>query len=66
MRKLEDLRFAIGLFFTLVGLLLLVAGWQSETADAAMLNSRAGIGILIFGVLALAASFMGKKTDALE
>ncbi len=54
MQKFEDLRFSIGLFFLIVGLLLLVAGFtQLDQKDAAVLNFRVGAGLCVFGTSAL-------------
>jgi hypothetical protein len=59
MYRFEDLRFSIGTFFLIVGILLLAAGaLQTENADAANLNFVTGGGLIIFAVGALAVSIM--------
>jgi hypothetical protein len=59
LNKLLDLRFVIGVFFTLIGLLLLVHGFASAEGGEAV-NRLAGIVFLVFGVLMILLSF-GKE-----
>lgn len=60
--KLLDLRFVIGVFFTLIGLLLLVHSFiVANTADGTeSVNRWAGGVFLVFGVLMIVLSF-GKE-----
>ena len=65
MNKLLDLRFVIGLFFTLIGLLLLVysffATTQLETGES--INRYTGIVFLVFGILMTLLSFRKNAND---
>ncbi len=58
MNKLFDLRFVIGAFFTVVGILLLIYGFISQ-AEAAMqsINRWCGGIFTIFGVIMLILSY---------
>lgn len=53
LKKFEDLRFAIGSFFFIIGSLLLVAGVFKGDADDSSMNLWTGIGFVAFAVLAL-------------
>jgi hypothetical protein len=59
-----DIRWPIGLMFTLIGVLLVVTGAVTG-ADARSLNINInliwGVVLLIFGVLMLVGAAMGKK-----
>ena len=61
MEKLNDLRYIIGLFFTLVGALLVIMPYISTTTKTFGLNLNlfAGAGMLVLGISLLWAS--GKK-----
>jgi hypothetical protein len=48
MNKLTDLRFVIGAFFAIVGVLLLIFGLVS-TGHAASVNTWCGIVFILFG-----------------
>ena len=52
MKAFQDLRFSIGLFFVLVGGLLLLAGFL-DLQDRASLNFWTGAGLLGFGFFAV-------------
>jgi putative Mn2+ efflux pump MntP len=67
MNKLLDLRFVIGLFFTLIGLLLLLQGFLSaDTAEGAQtINRWAGLVFTAFGVLMILLSFQKDAHDEL-
>lgn len=67
MNKLLDLRFVIGLFFTLIGLLLLLQGFLSaDTAEGAQtINRWAGFVFTAFGVLMIFLSFQKDAHDEL-
>ena len=58
MNKLFDLRFVIGLFFAIIGLLLLVYGFSG----CAEVNRWAGGTFGLFGAMMIAFSF-GKKAS---
>ena len=57
--KLLDLRFVIGVFFTLIGLLLLVHSFV-VAAEGESVNRWAGLVFLAFGILMIVLSF-GKE-----
>lgn len=58
MRKFEDLRFSIGVFFMLVGVLLLIAGVSLDSgAGNAELNFETGSALIFFAALALLAVY---------
>lgn len=57
-KKLNDLQFVIGLFFSVVSVILLL-NVMLGTNVAAKLNTITGAGFLIFGVLMMA--IRGKK-----
>jgi hypothetical protein len=56
MQKFEDLRFSIGLFFLIVGVLLLIAGLLQDTVKNAQLDYLSGISLVLFGAIALTIS----------
>lgn len=62
MEKLNDLRYVIGLFFTIVGVLLVFMPFISTTSKTFGLNLNlfAGAAMLVLGIALLWAS--GKKT----
>lgn len=62
MNKLLDLRFVIGVFFTLIGLLLLLQGFLSDsgTEGAGSINRWTGAVFAAFGVVMIVLSF-GKE-----
>jgi len=64
MNKLLDLRFVIGLFFTVVGLMLLVFSLTSATVHSPV-NTWSGIVFTIFGVLMIILSFQKDANDEL-
>lgn len=55
MEKLNDLRFIIGVFFALVGALLVVLafGMNYDTTHEKALNLYAGLAMLVFGAAML-------------
>ncbi|HYH14942.1 MAG TPA: hypothetical protein VD794_06975 [Flavisolibacter sp.] len=65
MNKLLDLRFVIGLFFTIIGLLLLLYGFfattQLETGES--INRYTGLVFLAFGILMILLSFRKDAPD---
>jgi putative Ca2+/H+ antiporter (TMEM165/GDT1 family) len=60
MEKLNDLRFIIGLFFAIIGALLVVLAFalSYEMASGKTLNLYAGLAMLVFGLFML---WMKKK-----
>lgn len=65
MSRLFDLRFVIGSFFTVVGLLLLVYSFISADANARIVNKWCSIAFLVFGVLMIVFSFGKDAHDEL-
>ncbi|HWJ90045.1 MAG TPA: hypothetical protein VNR87_02990 [Flavisolibacter sp.] len=67
MNKLFDLRFVIGTFFGLVGLLLLAYGFTTadDTFNAHAVNKWCGTLFVIFGVLMIILSFQKDAHDEL-
>lgn len=63
--KLLDLRFVIGVFFTLIGLLLLVHSFVVGTTmeGAESINRWAGVVFALFGVLMIVLSFQKEAHD---
>jgi hypothetical protein len=57
MRKLFDLRFVIGAFFTVVGILLLIYGFIVETEQASPVNRWCGGVFTLFGLVMIILSF---------
>jgi hypothetical protein len=57
MNKLFDLRFVIGTFFLVVGILLLLYGFFAGTHSAQSLNRLCGGGFVVFGLLMIMLSF---------
>jgi hypothetical protein len=63
-----DIRWPIGLMFTLIGVLLTVFGAVNRAASTTTIDGQAidinliwGVVLLIFGVLMLIGAFSGKK-----
>ncbi|MGV3527765.1 MAG: hypothetical protein ACO1OO_02640 [Flavisolibacter sp.] len=63
--KLFDLRFVIGCFFAIVGLLLLVFSFVTTEADVQSINRWCGIGFLVFGVVMILLSLQKDAHDEL-
>ena len=65
MNKLLDLRFVIGIFFTLIGLLLLLFSFFSagEVEEGQRINRWTGLVFLVFGLLMIALSFQKDAHD---
>jgi cytochrome c biogenesis protein CcdA len=51
MNKLFDLRFVIGIFFTVIGILLLIYGFISTTESSQTINRWCGGIFTIFGIV---------------
>ncbi|HUS01308.1 MAG TPA: hypothetical protein VMY77_06255 [Chitinophagaceae bacterium] len=63
MNKLFDLRFVIGSFFTLVGILLLGYSFIAVSEDnTQIINRWCGIIFIVFGVIMIVLS-LGKNAD---
>jgi len=62
--KLFDLRFVIGSFFTIVGLLLLIYGFMNE-AETKTINTWCGGVFLIFGIVMIVLSLQKDAKDEL-
>ncbi|MGN6402608.1 MAG: hypothetical protein ACTHMD_19270 [Flavisolibacter sp.] len=65
MNKLFDLRFVIGSFFSIVGLLLLIYSLASKVREGQSINSWCGVLFLVFGVLMILLSFRKDAHDEL-
>ena len=57
MNKLFDLSFVIGIFFSIVGLLLFVYSFFAEAAETQTINRWCGIVFTIFGIFMIILSF---------
>lgn len=69
MKKLLDLRFVIGLFFLLIGSLLLIFQFLVNKGDdqgTASPNFWSGISFVLFGTTMIGISYTGKIGDAEE
>ena len=64
MQKLIDLRFIIGIFFSLSGLILLVSYFTSTESNHPQLNLYAGAVMLVFGLLMLLLFYKGDAENA--
>ena len=80
MNKILDLRFVIGVFFTLIGVLLVgysflnpdgqwnlnrSIGWDSAYNRSVSINRWSGIVFSVFGILMIVLSFMKDANDEL-
>ncbi len=63
--KILDLRFVIGVFFTIVGLLLLGYSFMNDADTASAVNRWCGITFEIFGVAMIILSFAKDADDEL-
>jgi hypothetical protein len=64
MEKLTDLRFIIGLFFSLCGVVLLLCYGFLAQANHPQLNLYAGTAMLLFGLLMLWLFYKGDAENA--
>jgi cytochrome c biogenesis protein CcdA len=64
MQKLTDLRFIIGIFFSLAALVLLFSYFTTEQSNHPQLNLYAGIAMLLFGLLMLLLFYKGDAENA--
>lgn len=65
MKKILDLRFVIGTFFTITGLLLVVYSFSNDEAQAASVNRWCGIAFSLFGIVMILLSFVKDADDEL-
>jgi uncharacterized membrane protein len=65
MKKLLDLRFVIGMFFTIVGLLLAIYHFTGtiNTALNTSVNIWCGLLFMLFGISMITLSYVQKLTD---
>jgi|GEM_PF-801376 len=63
--KLFDLRFVIGSFFLIVGILLTIYSFLNETAQAKDINLWCGISFSVFGILMIVLSLQKEAHDEL-
>jgi hypothetical protein len=63
--KILDLRFVIGAFFTVVGLLLIGYSFVGDDAAAHAVNRWCGITFTIFGISMIILSFVKDADDEL-
>ena len=63
LERFEDLRFSIGAFFLIVGLLLVAAGLvvEGSVVDGTNVNVMTGVGFFVFGLIPLSMALFGKK-----
>ncbi len=64
MEKLTDLRFIIGLFFSLSGLVLLLTYFIVAQTNHPQMNLYAGSVMLLFGIVMLVLFYRGDAADA--
>ena len=63
MNRLFDLRFVIGAFFAVAGLLIVIYGFVTDDANAQSIDRWCGAIFLVFGLLMIFLS-SGKSTPA--
>ena len=65
MNKFFDLRFVIGVFFLVVGILLLIYSFTNETVAHAAVNRWSSIFFIVFAVVMIILSIDKKPEDKL-
>ena len=65
MNKLFDLRFVIGSFFSIAGILLLIYGFFIEAKEASSVNKWCGGLFLLFGIVMIILSLQKDAQDEL-
>jgi hypothetical protein len=65
MNKLFDLRFVIGSFFSIVGILLLIYGFLVESGGGSPVNKWCGAIFLVFGLIMIILSMRKDARDEL-
>ena len=63
MNRLIDLRFVIGLFFLIVGMILLAYSFITAVVDAVSINRWCGIVFMAFGIFMLVLSYRKDASD---
>jgi len=63
LNKLFDLRFVIGSFFLIVGILLVIYSFLNETGQAKVINLWCGISFSVFGILMIVLSLQKEAHD---
>ena len=63
MNRLIDLRFVIGLFFFIVGMILLGYSFITNVVDAIAINRWCGIVFIVFGAFMLFLSYRKDESD---
>ena len=64
MQKLTDLRFIIGMFFSLSGIVLLLTYFAVQQANHPEMNLYSGAIMLLFGLVMLVVFYRGDAEDA--
>jgi uncharacterized membrane protein HdeD (DUF308 family) len=64
MQKLTDLRFIIGIFFSLTGVILLLSYFIATESNHPQLNLYAGGVMLVFGLVMLLLFYKGDAENA--
>ena len=64
MKKLTDLRFIIGLFFSLCGLILLLSYFITTQTNHPEMNLYSGGAMLLFGLVMLVLFYKGDAENA--
>lgn len=64
MQKLTDLRFIIGMFFSLSGIILLLCYFTVSEGKHPQLNLYAGAAMLLFGLVMLVLFYKGDSENA--
>ena len=65
MNKFFDLRFVIGAFFFLVGLMLLIYSFTNPTIEHAAVNRGCGFTFLVFAIIMMLLAISKKPQDKL-
>lgn len=63
MNRLIDLRFVIGLFFFIVGMILLGYSFITSLVDAISINRWCGVVFILFGLFMLFLSYRKDESD---
>lgn len=64
MKRLFDLRFIIGAFFAIIGLLLVLYSFFSASQEGISINRWCGIAFIAFAILMLILSFKDRMLSA--
>ena len=63
MNKFFDLRFVIGAFFSIIGILLLLYGFFADKNESQDLNQWCGGIFIVFGIIMIALSYQKNKQE---